>query len=109
MEAHMANSGSQTMTEFCEQVNPRVLLEIRRKRPFPVMLRLQESWTAAPERRALLWLAAHTPSGVGPDHLTILGLVSQIGAGVCYALAARNRYALLGVIACLALNWLGDS
>jgi phosphatidylglycerophosphate synthase len=24
-------------------------------------------------------------------------------------LAARNRYLLLGVIACLALNWLGDS
>jgi archaetidylinositol phosphate synthase len=28
---------------------------------------------------------------------------------VCYALAARNSYALVGVIACLALNWLGDS
>jgi archaetidylinositol phosphate synthase len=73
------------------------------------MLRLQESWTAAPEKRVLLWLAAHTPSRIGPDHLTVLGLASQIGAGVCYALAARNRYALLGAIACLALNWLGDS
>lgn len=105
----MATSGSHTMTEFCEQVNPRVLLEIRRKRLVPDMLRLQESWTATPEKRALLWLAAHTPSRIGPDHLTVLGLASQIGAGVCYALAARNRYALLGVIACLALNWLGDS
>ena len=83
------------MTEFCEQVNPRVLLEIRRKRPFPDMLRLQESWTATTEKRALLWLAAHTPSRIGPDHLTVLGLASQIGAGACYALAARNRYALL--------------
>jgi len=73
------------------------------------MLRLQESWTAAPEKRVLLWLAAHTPPRIGPDHLTVLGLAAQIGAGVCYALAARNRYALLGAIACLALNWLGDS
>jgi phosphatidylglycerophosphate synthase len=97
------------MTEFCEQVNPRVPSEMRRKRLVPDMLRLQESWTAAPEKSALLWLAAHTPSRITPDHLTVLGLASQIGAGVCYALAARNRYALVGVIACLALNWLGDS
>ena len=105
----MATSGSQTMTEFCEQVNPRVLLEMRRKRPFPDMLRVQESWFAAPEKRALLWLAAHIPERIGPDHLTILGLTAQIGAGVCYALAVWNRYALLGVIVCLSLNWLGDS
>ncbi|MFZ0732718.1 MAG: CDP-alcohol phosphatidyltransferase family protein [Candidatus Sulfotelmatobacter sp.] len=105
----MAIPGFQTMTEFCEQVNPRVLLEMRRVRPFPDMLRVQESWVAAAEKRTLLWLAAHTPDRVGPDHLTILGLFAQIGAGVCYALAAWNRLALLGVIACLALNWLGDS
>jgi len=105
----MATPGSQTMTEFCEQVNPRVLLEMRRKRPFPDMLRVQESWMAAPEKRALLWLASRMPDQIGPDHLTVLGLVAQIGAGVCYALAGWNRYALLGVIACLALNWFGDS
>src|SRR5438270_9184394 len=97
------------MTEFCEQVNPRVLLEMRRTRPFPDMLRVQESWVAAAEKRALLWLAARTPDCINPDHLTALGLASQIGAGIGYALAAWNRYALLAVIACLALNWLGDS
>jgi phosphatidylglycerophosphate synthase len=100
---------TQTMTEFCEQVNPRVLLEIRRKRPFPDMLRVQESWMAAPEKRALLWLAVHTPERIGPDHLTMLGLTAQIGAGVCYAMAASNRLWLLAGIACLGLNWLGDS
>jgi archaetidylinositol phosphate synthase len=105
----MSTSGSQTMTEFCEQVNPRVLLEMRRKRPFPDMQRIQESWVAAGEKRALLWLAVRTPDRINPDHLTILGLAAQIGAGACYALASRNRYALLGVIVCLALNWLGDS
>ena len=105
----MASPGSQTMTEFCEQVNPRVLLEMRRIRPFPDMRRVQESWVAAAEKRALLWLAAHTPSAIGPDHLTALGLIAQIGAGACYALASINHLWLLGVIACLALNWLGDS
>jgi len=105
----MAIPNSQTMTEFCEQVNPRVLLEMRRTRPFPDMLRVQESWVAATEKRALLWLAARTPDRIGPDHLTVLGLAAQIGAGVCYALAAWNRFVLLGVIVCLALNWLGDS
>lgn len=97
------------MTELCEQVNPRVLLEIRRRRPFPDMLRVQESWVAAVEKRALLWLAARTPAAIGPDHLTVLGLLAQIGAGGCYALAAFNRLALIGVIGFLALNWLGDS
>jgi len=97
------------MTEFCEQVNPGVLLEIRRRRPFPEMLRVQESWVAVVEKKILLWLAERTPEAIGPDHLTVLGLVAQIGAGICYALAARNRWALLGVIGCLALNWLGDS
>jgi archaetidylinositol phosphate synthase len=108
-EAMMANPNSQTMTEFCEQVNPCVLLEMRRTRPFPDMLRVQESWVAAAEKRALFWLAARIPDRIGPDHLTVLGLAAQIGAGVFYALAAFNRYALLGVIACLALNWFGDS
>src|ERR1700722_8783969 len=71
--------------------------------------RVQESWSAGTERRALLWLAARTPPWIGPDHLTLLGLVAQIGAGACYALAPWNRRALLGVSACLALNWVGDS
>src|SRR5258706_4388184 len=103
------STSSQTMTEFCEQVNPRVLLEIRQARPIPEMRRVQESWVAAHEKRALLWLAARIPTGIGPDHLTILGLVAQIGAGVCYALASWNRYSLLGAVACLAVNWVGGS
>jgi len=104
----MANS--QPMTEFCEPIHRRVLKATdTRRRPLPGMLRVQESWVATAEKRALLWLAAHTPNQISPDHLTILGFAAQIGAGLCYALASRNRYALLGVIACLALNWLGDS
>src|SRR5579871_5162342 len=110
----MATPGSQTMMEFCEQVNPRVLVEMRRvemKRmsSIPDAVRVQESWSAVWEKQALLWLATRTPAWIGPDHLTILGLAAQIGAGACYALASRNRNALFGAIACLALNWLGDS
>ncbi len=104
----MAAPGSQTMTDFFQQSNPS-LCDTRRRQPSAGMLRIQESWTAVPEKRVLQWLAARMPSRIGPDHLTALGLFAQIGAGACYALAARNRYALLGVIACLALNWLGDS
>lgn len=104
-----ASFGSQTITEFCGQINPRVLLEIKHTRPFPNMQRIQQSWVAAAEKKTLLWLAARTPPWIGPDHLTVLGLAAQLGAGVCYALARWNRFALLGVIVCLALNWLGDS
>ena len=104
---YLPNANPQTMAEFCEQLNPQVLLEMRQ--PFPEMRRVQESWVAGAEKRSLLWLAARTPSCVSPDHLTILGLAAQIGAGACYALARWNRYALLGVIFFLALNWLGDS
>jgi archaetidylinositol phosphate synthase len=110
----MATRSSKAMTDFCEQVNPRVLVaireeETRRMRLGGDMLRLQESWLAGAERRALLWMAARTPEWIHSDHLTMLGLAAQIGAGVGYALARWNRYALVGVTACLALNWLGDS
>jgi phosphatidylglycerophosphate synthase len=116
----MATAGSkaissQTMTEFCEQVDPGILLEMRRAHPLPAMqenkkeVRVQQSWVSAGEKRALLWLGARVPESVSPDHLTVLGFAAQIGAGVSYALASRNKYWLLAVIACLALNWLGDS
>jgi len=82
---------------------------MRRTPPSGDMLRVQESWLATAEKQALLWLAVRTPERITSDHLTVLGLAAQIGAGVCYALARWNRYELVGVIACLALNWLGDS
>jgi archaetidylinositol phosphate synthase len=77
--------------------------------PFYEMRRVQESWLAALEKHALMWLAERTPRGISPDHLTALGLAAQLGAGACYALAARDRFWLLGVVVCLALNWVGDS
>jgi phosphatidylglycerophosphate synthase len=71
--------------------------------------RINRSLTASAERRALTWLAENAPRWLTSDQLTILGLAAQIGAGLCYALARFDRRALLLVILCLVLNWLGDS
>lgn len=103
----MAVLGSQRLG--CEQVNRKVRREMRQEYAIADVVRVQESWLAAAEKRALERVAARTPEWIGPDHMTILGLLAQISAGACYALAAWNRYALVGVIVCLGLNWLGDS
>jgi archaetidylinositol phosphate synthase len=100
---------SQARTEFCERANPLISIKMRRTQPFREAQRVQESWVAGAEKRTLLWLAARTPKCIGPDHLTLLGLAAQIGAGLCYFLARWSAYGLLGAIVCLALNWLGDS
>jgi archaetidylinositol phosphate synthase len=71
--------------------------------------RVNQALTARLEKRALQWLAKRAPRWVSSDQLTLLGLGAQIGAGVCYVLARFDRRALLLVIVCLALNWLGDS
>jgi archaetidylinositol phosphate synthase len=76
---------------------------------FTPATRLQQSFVAAVEKRTLLWLAARTPRWINSDHLTALGFAGQCMAGVCYALAAWNRYALLLGAVFLAVNWLGDS
>jgi phosphatidylglycerophosphate synthase len=54
-------------------------------------------------------MARHTPRFVNSDHLTALGFLAMLGAGASYWYASRNRNGLLWVVACLLLNWLGDS
>src|SRR5207253_2015238 len=56
-----------------------------------------------------LWLAARTPAAINSDHLTALGLLGMLGAGLCYFAARCHSYGLLGACLCLAINWLGDS
>jgi phosphatidylglycerophosphate synthase len=70
---------------------------------------VNQALTASMEKRALQWMAERAPGWVTSDQLTLLGLGAQAGAGVFYALARYDRRALLLVIACIALNWLGDS
>lgn len=72
-------------------------------------VRINQSLTAGVEKRALVWMAEHAPRWLSSDGLTLLGFGAQIGAGICYALERWDRRALLLVIVCLALNWLGDS
>ena len=71
--------------------------------------RVNRALTASAERRALTWMAEHAPHWLSSDQLTILGLSAQVAAGICYALSPHHRRALLLVIVCLVLNWLGDS
>ena len=71
--------------------------------------RVNEALTASIEKRVLVWMAERAPGWVSSDGLTLLGLGAQIGAGICYALARYDRRALLLVIVCVVLNWLGDS
>jgi archaetidylinositol phosphate synthase len=76
---------------------------------FQTARRVNQALTASLEKRALQWMAEHAPRWVTSDQLTLLGLGAQVGAGLCFALSRYNRYALLLVMVCVALNWLGDS
>jgi phosphatidylglycerophosphate synthase len=71
--------------------------------------RAQESFLAPYEKRALVSMAGRMPRWVKSDHLTLLGFAAMLGAGLFYWAARYNQRALLLVIACLALNWFGDS
>jgi len=76
---------------------------------FAPALRINQALTARMEKRALQWMAERAPQWLTSDQLTLLGLGAQIAAGISYALSRYDRRALLLVILCLALNWLGDS
>lgn len=65
--------------------------------------------TAGPERLVLRWLAARVPARIGPDHLTALGFLAMVLAGIAYALVQRAPEWLHLVNVCLLLNWFGDS
>ena len=79
------------------------------QRKFKNATRLQNSFTAAIERKALLWLASRLLPSINSDHLTLLGFVAMFLAGCSYALARWNPWGLLLATLCLALNWFGDS
>jgi archaetidylinositol phosphate synthase len=71
--------------------------------------RAQVSMLAALEKRTLLWLAERMPAWVNSDHLTLLGFVSLIGAGISYWWSQYNQLGLVLVIGLLITNWFGDS
>lgn len=79
------------------------------KSNFKDATRAQLSILAPLEKRTLLWLAARMPAAVNSDHLTLLGFLSLIGAGLSYWYARTNPVGLVLVIGFLVLNWFGDS
>lgn len=84
-------------------------LTIKDTTNFVAARRVHQALTASLEKRALQWMAERAPRWLSSDQLTLLGFAAQIGAGICFALSRAHRGALLGVVACIALNWLGDS
>ncbi|MFH1018925.1 MAG: CDP-alcohol phosphatidyltransferase family protein, partial [Pseudomonadota bacterium] len=79
------------------------------KKSFREASRAQLSLLAPLEKKCLIWLAQHTPRWINSDHLTALGLVSLLGAGLSYWYSRFDRSGLLLAIVFLVLNWLGDS
>ena len=71
--------------------------------------REQRSLTAIPEKRVLVWLARRLPAWVNSDHLTLLGLVSMLGAGLAFAAIRRSPLSVAAFVAALGANWFGDS
>ena len=71
--------------------------------------REQTSVLAPLERAALRGLARRMPRWVNSDHLSLLGLVAMLLAGVFYAASGDNPTLLHLVNVCIFLNWFGDS
>lgn len=71
--------------------------------------REHHSILAAAEKRLLIRIAERIPQSINSDHLTALGFVAMLAAGLTYWYARWNPAALLAVIAWLAINWFGDS
>ncbi|HTY49544.1 MAG TPA: CDP-alcohol phosphatidyltransferase family protein [Steroidobacteraceae bacterium] len=61
------------------------------------------------ERPVLIWVAMRLPGRVGPDHLTLLGVVGAFVAAAGYAGSHWSLQWLWLAIAGLILNWAGDS
>ncbi len=79
------------------------------KASFKEASRAQVSFLAPIEKKCLVWMAHRTPGWINSDHLTALGLLAMLGAGLSYWYARSSKAGLLLVIACLAVNWYGDS
>ena len=71
--------------------------------------RLHGSFTAAAEKRLLIWMAERLPAWVNSDHLTALGAAGMLLAGVSLGISRWHASALLAANVFLLVNWFGDS
>ena len=65
----------------------------------PREIRIQASLLAGLEKRALIWMAGRLPAWVGSDHLTGLGALAMLGAGLAFWQAPGHPAALLALTA----------
>jgi len=72
-------------------------------------VREHRSVLASAEKRLLIALAQRLPGWLSSDHLTILGLVSMLAAGLAFAAIPVTPWAAALFAAALAVNWFGDS
>jgi phosphatidylglycerophosphate synthase len=71
--------------------------------------REQNGILASVECQMLKWMASRLPAWIHSDHLTGLGILAMLAAGVAYAGSRHNDWLLHAVNLCLLLNWVGDS
>jgi archaetidylinositol phosphate synthase len=71
--------------------------------------RVHTSLLAAVEKRCLVAMARRLPDRVNSDHLTALGGLAMLGAGLAFWLGGSQPLALIAVVVLLAVNWFGDS
>ena len=76
---------------------------------FQTAKRIHQSLLADPEKKTLIWIAERLPAWVNSDHLSLLGLISMMGAGVSYWLVRGNMAWLWIVNFMILCNWFGDS
>ena len=77
--------------------------------PFKSAIRQQDSLLSSAEKKTLIWLARQMPARINSDHLTALGFLGMLGAGIFYYFANEHPLALVASSVCLAVNWFGDS
>lgn len=71
--------------------------------------RIQTSFLAKPEKKALLWMAPKIPRWISPDMLTFFGLIGLMISGLSYYLVQQHWFFLILASMGLIINWLGDS
>ncbi len=71
--------------------------------------RIQTSFLAKVEKRALIWMGERTPSFISPDMLTYLGFIGLGLSGVAYYLSHLHWGYLILASVGLFINWVGDS
>ncbi|MDD3474715.1 MAG: CDP-alcohol phosphatidyltransferase family protein [Candidatus Dojkabacteria bacterium] len=65
--------------------------------------------TAKAEEKAKEFICPRIPKWIGPDHLTIIGVIGIVITSVGFILGFFNRYWIVAIPIGLIINWFGDS